>query len=82
MLGQLGLGREKLTQEDHELKKKKEWNLSMRLIPLSRGADIFLEECWTPERGVERFSEMMFVKCFTEHIMCSIHRSGHIHGGS
>ena len=54
----------------------------MRLIPLSRGADIFLEECWMPERGVERFSEMMFVKCFTEHIMCSIHRRSHIHSGS
>ena len=42
LLGQPCLGREKLMQEDHREKKKK-WNPSMRPIPLSRGADIFLE---------------------------------------
>lgn len=42
-------GRNSLKRIMNLKKKKKEWDLSMRLIPLSRGADIFLEECWMPE---------------------------------
>lgn len=41
LLGQRGLGREKLTPEDQ--RGEKEWNPSIRPIPLSRGADILLE---------------------------------------